>query len=153
MNKLYDEIRSARQKEDAHFLLLMSMFMLHVNANFNARIGRKTCNDNEYIGNHGLGVKNNRGEMLAGFLNAEYLYCLNTFYKKSPQRKCTWVSPEKTVKNKIGFIMSNSSKICKDVSVIHTGSDHRLVRAHITVNTKLERSKLVKHTVIPQTES
>ena len=144
VEQVYEDIRTARQKENAHFLL--------VTGDFNAKIGNKTLDDTEYIGNYGLGVRNSRGEMLANFLNAECLYCLNTFYKKPLQRKWTWISPDKNVKNEIDFILSNNRKICKDVSVInrvHTGSDHRLVRAHVKINIKLERNKLIKQQRYP----
>ena len=42
--------------------------------------------------------------------------------------------------------------ICSDVTVLHrfdTGSDHRLVRAKITINNRLERNKLIKKARAP----
>ena len=85
-------------------------------------------------------------------LKGEQLYCMNTFFKKTPQRKWTWRSPNGSVKNEIDYILTNNRHICSDVTVLNrfdTGSDHRLVRAKITINNRLERNKLAKKAKAP----
>lgn len=50
-------------------------------------------------------------------------------------------------KNEIDLIISNNKHIFTDVAVLNrfqTGSDHRLVRGTIVLNSKMERAKLVQ---------
>lgn len=138
VDELYEDITRARNLERAQFVV--------VTGDFNAKIGEKQLGDSFYIGNYGLGQRNDRGDTLVNYINAEKLFCLNTFYKKQQQRRWTWRSPDGQSKNEIDFILANDRKICTDVSVLNrfnTGSDHRLVRANIQISTKTERRKLL----------
>ncbi|XP_026324338.1 uncharacterized protein LOC113233423 [Hyposmocoma kahamanoa] len=77
---------------------------------------------------------------------------MNSFFKKKPQRKWTWRSPDAVTKNEIDFILTDKRHIFRDVSVINrfsTGSDHRLVRGSLNIDVKLERSRLMKSTLRP----
>ena len=38
----------------------------------------------------------------------KHLYCMNTFFKKTPQRKWTWRSPNGSVKNETDYILTNN---------------------------------------------
>lgn len=94
--------------------------------------------------------------MLYSYLNNENLFYLNTFFKKSKQRKWTWISPDKATKNEIDYFLSNRNNICTDESTLkkfYTGSDHRLVRAKIKINMRTERKKLIKRERYPTTET
>ena len=74
------------------------------------------------------------------------MYIMNTFYKKKAGRKWTWWSPN-GVKNGIDFFLSNNKSIFQDVSALNrfnTGSDHRIIKARILFNFRLERAKLFK---------
>lgn len=138
VEKLYEDITHARNLEKSHYVI--------ITGDFNAKVGKRKLGDSDYIGNFGLGYRNNRGEILTNFINSEKLFCLNTFYKKQTQRKWTWCSPDGQFRNEIDYILSNDRTICKDISVLNrfnTGSDHRLVRASIYINTKIEREKLL----------
>lgn len=70
---------------------------------------------------------------------------MNGFFKKSPQRKWTWASPDGVTRNEIDFIITNNRNMVHDVSVLNNCSigisDHRLVRVKITIH--LERTKIV----------
>ena len=71
---------------------------------------------------------------------------MNSFFKKNKKRKWTWISPDGTTKNKIDFITTNRKNIVQDVTVINritVGTDHRLVRSKIVINTKGERDKMM----------
>lgn len=92
--------------------------------------------------------------MLLNYLSTEGLFCMNTQFRKTPHRKWTWKSPNNMVRNEIGYILTSSRQICEDVTVLnrfHAGNDHRLVRAKIRIDTRLERRKLIKRNVY-QTE-
>lgn len=65
------------------------------------------------------------------------------------------LSADKKIENKIDYILSNKKFIFKDVSVLNrfnTGSDHRLVRATIDINTKHERRKLINKMMFPTSD-
>jgi len=99
------------------------------------------------MGKFGVGERNDRGDRLLEFADSRGFKIMNTFFKKKASRKWTWRSPNGTTKNEIDFILTNKPTIVKDVSVLNrfnTGSDHRLVRAKLHINFRLERCKLVK---------
>ena len=54
----------------------------------------------------------------------------------------TWESPDGKTRNQIDFILTserNMSKDCGVITKVDIGSDHRMVRAKIVINTRLER--------------
>jgi hypothetical protein len=99
---------------------------------FNAKLGKRD-GEELIVGQFGVGSRNHHVQLLAGFLEKEDLYIMNSFFKKREHRKCSWISPDGATKNEIDFIMSTRKHVFNDVSVINmfkTGSDHRLVRAY-----------------------
>lgn len=137
---LYEEITQALTTHKTHYNLIIG--------DFNAKIGKRE-RDETSIGNYGYGERNDRGDVLVDYLEEHRLYATNTFFKKNPKRKWIWISPDGKIKNEIDFVISSQKEIIQDVSVINrftTGSDHRLVRSKITINHKLERTKLTKQT-------
>ncbi|KAA5776015.1 hypothetical protein F3H09_33140, partial [Pseudomonas aeruginosa] len=141
---VYDDItRALHDTTKAHFNVVMG--------DFNAKVGVQTC-DESVRGSFGYGCRNHRGQMLVNFLQRERLFLMNSFFKKKPQRKWTWLSPDTVTKNEIDFIMTDKKHIFRDVSVIsrfNTGSDHRLVRGTLNMDFKLERTRLIKSTLRP----
>lgn len=72
---------------------------------------------------------------------------MNSFFPGKVQRKWTWASPDGVTKNEIDYIITNHKSIVKNVTVLNnfsTGSDHQMVRAKVMLNTRFQRSKLVK---------
>lgn len=101
------------------------------------------------IGDFGLGTRNNRGQIMLNFLNKEQMYCMNTFFEKTPQRKWTWRNPDDAVKNEIDYVFTTDKHICIDVSVLNrfsTESDHRSV---ININIRLEKKKQIEKKLYP----
>ncbi|KAJ0179398.1 hypothetical protein K1T71_005110 [Dendrolimus kikuchii] len=97
-----------------------------VMGDFNAKVGLQECNE-PIIGPYGLGRRNHRGQILVNFLEMQGLFLMNSFYKKKPQRRWTWQSPDTVTRNEIDFIMADKKHIFRDVSVVNrfnTGSDH-----------------------------
>ncbi|XP_062526852.1 craniofacial development protein 2-like [Bombyx mori] len=140
---LYEDVSRAIHSSKTHFTVVMG--------DFNAKLGCRS-NDELKVGQFGYGQRNSRGQRLVDFLEKEGLYMMNSFFQKPPHRKWTWMSPDGVTKNEIDFIMSTSRQIFNDVSVIHrvkTGSDHRIVRGILSINVKLERSRLMKSTLRP----
>ncbi|KAL0860435.1 hypothetical protein ABMA27_009824 [Loxostege sticticalis] len=120
-----------------------------VTGDFNAKIGTRADDSETIMGNFGYGDRNSRGAMLIDFLEQHKLYHMGSFFQKRPERKWTWLSPGQRYKNEIDYIFCTHKYIVKDVSVLNgfcTGSvrDHRLIRANIEINAKLERYASVK---------
>ncbi|RVE42210.1 hypothetical protein evm_013143 [Chilo suppressalis] len=145
VEEMYEDIsRALHTTTKAHFNVVMG--------DFNAKVGVQTCSES-MLGSYGYGSRNHRGQMLVNFLEREGLFLMNSFFKKQPQRKWTWRSPDAMTKNEIDFIISDKKRIFRDVSVINrfkTGSDHRLLRGTLIIDFKLERSRLMKSTLRPK---
>ncbi|XP_022829298.1 craniofacial development protein 2-like [Spodoptera litura] len=144
VEEMYEDIsRALHTTQKAHFNVVMG--------DFNAKVGVHISGES-VIGPHGFGSRNHRGQMLVNFLEKEGLFLMNSFFKKQPQRKWTWRSPDTMTKNEIDFIMTDKKRIFRDVSVINrfnTGSDHRLVRGTLNIEHKFERARLMKSTLRP----
>ena len=142
IKKFYDNISTALQQTPSHYTLIIG--------DFNAKLGHKQDESETSMGSHGYGTRNDRGQMLLDFLQQNNLYAMNSFFMKPPQRKWTWASPDGVTKNEIDLVISNMKNIVQDVTVLNKfsiGSDHRAVRAKIFINTRTERSKLLRKTV------
>eukprot|EP00794_Sanderia_malayensis_P002426 gene2426-2793_t len=66
--------------------------------------------------------------------------------QKRKIRKWTWRSPNGETRNEINYILANKNMI-QNVNVIkrvNIGSDHRMVRSRIKMNTRLERMKMMR---------
>ncbi|XP_072938827.1 uncharacterized protein [Epargyreus clarus] len=140
---MYEDISKAIHTSKSYFTVVMG--------DFNAKLGVQ-YGDESKVGPFGFGHRNHRGHLLANFLEKEGFYMMNSFFKKKPQRKWTWMSPDGTTKNEIDFILADKRHIFNDVSVINrlkTGSDHRMVRGTLNIQVKLERSRLMKSILRP----
>ncbi|XP_064076267.1 craniofacial development protein 2-like [Vanessa tameamea] len=144
VEEMFDDIsRALHSTTKTHYNVVMG--------DFNAKVGVQNCSES-VVGPHGFGSRNHRGQMLVNFLEREGLFLMNSFFKKQPQRKWTWQSPDTMTKNEIDFVMTDKRHIFRDVSVINrfnTGSDHRLVRGSLNINFKAERVRLMKSTLRP----
>lgn len=141
IENFYDDINTALRQKPSHYTLVIG--------DFNAKLGHKQDDSETPMGSHGFGTRNDRGQVLLDFLQQNNLYAMNSFFKKAPQRQWTWASPDGVTKNQIDLIISNMKNIVQDVTVLNkfsVGSDHRAVRAKIVINTRKERSKLVRIT-------
>ena len=110
---------------------------------FNGKVGVSDTACNTF-GKFGLGARNRNGGYLVDFAVAHQLSIMNTFFKKRPERKWTWMGPNGSVKNEIDYILCNCPHLVQDVEVINrfnTGSDHRLLRAKLIMDTKQDRKK------------
>ncbi|KAJ2949787.1 hypothetical protein O0L34_g11101 [Tuta absoluta] len=134
-NKKEDIARTEKFYEDLHATIEDSYKNLIVMGDFNGQIGKREPGEEYAIGTHGSGERSKNGKRIVNFALEHKLSILNSYYKKKPSRKWTWISPNGNYKNEIDFIMSNNIKVFKDVSVLNHfnfNSDHRMVRATIT---------------------
>lgn len=105
----------------------------YVIGDFNAVVGPARRGD-RCCGRFGTGARNERGETLVNYCESAGLSIANSWFKKRPQRKWTWLSPDAKTANEIDYVLARDRAPITDVSVLsrcNFNSDHRLVRANI----------------------
>uniref|UniRef100_A0A8D8Q762 Craniofacial development protein 2 n=1 Tax=Cacopsylla melanoneura TaxID=428564 RepID=A0A8D8Q762_9HEMI len=100
---MYDQIQNILKKLPKHELNI-------VMGDFNAKVGKGR--DGTHIGSHGLGERNDRGDILSTFAAENNLIILNTFFQLPNRRLYTWTSPRDNgrdiwIRNQIDYIMVN----------------------------------------------
>ncbi|KAF2894331.1 hypothetical protein ILUMI_11846 [Ignelater luminosus] len=75
---------------------------------FNCKIGMKQRDDENYIGIHGLGMRNPSGTMMMNFLEQQKLFNMNTFFQKRNNREWTCVSPDGKKSDRLYIVQSPS---------------------------------------------
>lgn len=138
LETFYEDLAEALEDENTKNTIIMG--------DFNAKLGHRTEGENR-LGNYGYGTRNERGDRLYEFLEKANLYAMNSFYKKRPNKKWTWISPDGMTKNEIDYLLTTNKSMFEDVTVINrctTGSDHRMVRAKICINERKMRKQLFK---------
>ena len=134
LDEFYDDLQTEMQNQKAHYNIIMG--------DFNAKVGD---GDEECVGSFGYGTRNDRGDDLVNFATAHGFKIVNTFFKKSKNRRWTWHSPNFEVFNEIDYILTDKFNIIKNIEVlnrVNVGSDHRMVRCRIQIDAKRERNKL-----------
>ena len=104
---------------------------------FNAKVGEGASKD-QGLGPHGIGKRNDSGEKLIEFCQANRLNILNTWFKDHIRRKWTWISPDKSTRNQIDYILVSkdwftSFTDCKVKPGADCDSDHRLLCAKMKI--------------------
>ena len=75
-----------------------------VMGDFNAKIGEGR--QNQTMGPHGLGTRNERGDALVEWCGEKELIVTNTWFKQHKRRLFTWKSPDEKTRNQINFILT-----------------------------------------------
>ena len=135
VDTVYEEIDNLVNNNKVYHNIVMG--------DFNAKIGQGNASELG-TGPYGLGTRNARGDSLINFTVRHQLKIMNIVFKRSPNRRWTWISPNGHTKNEIDFILTNRPHTFTDVSVINslnTGSDHRMVRGFLTINTQAREGK------------
>ncbi|XP_069982193.1 uncharacterized protein [Penaeus vannamei] len=84
IESFYEDVHLASERTKTHFTIVMG--------DFDAKIGKKTEGETA-VGNHGIGTRNERGQMLVDFKETRPLNIMKTFFEKRLERKWTWKSP------------------------------------------------------------
>ncbi|WKX88632.1 hypothetical protein Q1695_008343 [Nippostrongylus brasiliensis] len=106
---------------------------------FNATVGTNDC-DKWMLGPHGSSPRNDNGMRLIDFLSACRLFLGNSMFEKPSHRRWNWESPNEEVRSEIDHVLVSRRWSLLDVYVLpsfDTDSDHRLVRAKLTVKKKI----------------
>ena len=118
---------------------------LHVMGDFNAKVGVQCEENKKFVGKHGLGVMNERGERLIEFCELNDLCVANTFHQH--RRSYTWTHPDGVHKNQIDYHLVSrrfKSSVC-DTRVLYKpdfDTDHELLMCKIKMKyRKVERTE------------
>lgn len=128
-----EEIDDFYSKLQSVYEALPSREVNIIMGDFNAKIGEgkdPQCG----IGKYGLGIRNERGDLIASFCHANELTITNTLFNHHPRRRYTWTQPGERNRNQIDYIIVNNSW---KSSVINSrsrpgadcDSDHELVQS------------------------
>lgn len=121
----------------------------------NAKVGTENVGLERVMGRHGMGTRNNNGEMLVDFCNERQLTIGGTLFPHKTCHKVTWVSPNGQVQNQIDhcIIQQRWRKSLCDVRNRRSadiGSDHHLVVASLQLRTAAVQRRLLNQTRIPK---
>ena len=95
---------------------------------FNAKVGRGNTTESSTSSYTAVVKKTNRGDTLVNFAEHHQLKIMNTLFKKRPNKRWTWISPNGTTKNEIDFFLTNRPRTVTDASVINRLN----TRVHVT---------------------
>ena len=118
-----------------------------VGADQNGHVGEGN-NDEECMGRHGLGKRNNEGQAVVNFAKRRELAITNTYFKKKPAYRVTYSSGRRS--SQVDYIMVRRRRIKEvvDTKVVvgeSVAKQHRIVVSVIIIWTKWRKApKLVK---------
>lgn len=137
IEQFYDDVSRTMKllrKEEVNIIL----------GDFNAKVGQNRTEN--VTGEHGLGMRNDRGERLVQFCQEKEYCIMNTFFKLPPRRLYTWRGPAdgkegRLVRNQIDYIIANkrfknSVKSAKTYPGADIPTDHNLLLATVKVRLK-----------------
>ena len=124
-NRFYDQLQRTYEKSHPHDLTV-------VMGDLNAKVGQDNLGSERCMGKHGVGERNENGEMFLDFCMRNNLTIGGTIFQHPNVHKCTWVSPDKSYTNQIDHMAINSKwrSSLLDVRVrrgADVNSDHFLV--------------------------
>jgi hypothetical protein len=109
---------------------------------FNSKIGTNSGSEDDVMGKHGYGSRNERSDRLIRFARSNELFITNSIFKKRKNRKWTWRSPDGKTTNEIDFILVPKKQYSSVINVNVMGSafqyssDHRMVTMTMTLTVK-----------------
>lgn len=113
-----------------------------INSDFNAKcIGIKQDDSEFVMCSLGFCSRNSRAAMLINYPEQQKIFHRSSFFKTRLDRKWTWLFPDAIFRNEIDYMFNSHKYIVKDVTVLnnfYTGTDHRLIRAKVQIDAKLE---------------
>ncbi|XP_072025376.1 craniofacial development protein 2-like [Amphiura filiformis] len=117
--------------------------LLIVLGDWNAKIG-KSSEESDIVGKHGLGTRNERGDILYDFCAINNLVIGNTLFEHHPRRLWTWSSPGDRTRNQIDYIMvqkrwRSTLQNVRTRPSADCGSDHQLLVVKLKLRLKAKK--------------
>ena len=134
----YETLEKAKEQCKSQDIIIMM-------GDFNARVGKQR--EGHIVGEHGLGIRNERGETFVRWCQANEQVITNTWFEQHPRRLWTWKSPDNVTKNQIDYItinnrFRNSVQQSKSYPGADCGSYHNPVICKLKV--RLKKLKMIK---------
>lgn len=131
-NKFYQDLDKTRK-------MCKKSEVLIVMGDLNSKVGRGT--EGQVVGPHGLGERNDRGNLWVDWCRTNKLIITNTWFQNHPRRLWTWLSPGDRTRNQIDFIAVSDRfrpgiLNCKTYPGADIDSDH--VPVVLTLRVKLK---------------
>lgn len=129
VNEFYESVQQEVDKVSSYDLLV-------VMGDWNAKIGAAA--ELPVVGKYGLGKRNEAGDRMVEFCEANRLMISNTMFQQHSRRLYTWTAPNKLYKNQIDYICI-SQRWKSAISSVKTkpgadcGTDHQLLTGVIQV--------------------
>ena len=124
----YNQLQATKDAiKDQNALIIMG--------DFNAKVGDE-ASKHQGLGPHGLGKRNDSGENLLSFSQANDLMILNAWFEHHLRQKFTWISPDKKTKNQIDYILVSKNWFssftdCRTRPGADCDTDHIMVTAKV----------------------
>ena len=104
---------------------------------FNAKVGEgidAECG----IGPYGHGTRNERGDMLASFCQANEMSITNTYFQQPNRRRYSWISPLDESRHQIDYFLINKSWLTSVINAkscpgADSDSDHLLIKMKVRI--------------------
>ena len=136
----YEDIQNALHGDRSLFKV--------VQGDFNSTIGCRTSPSETFVGPHSNDTRNSCGDRLASFIESEHLYHANSFFRKNLNDRWTHASPNDSSRREIDFVLTNRLNSIWNIEHLHhlhTGSDHRAIRATLVIdNAFVRKSKIAR---------
>ena len=134
----YETLEKAKDQCKSQYIIIMM-------GDFNARVGKQ--HEGHIVGEHGPGIRNERGETFVRWCQANEQVITNTWFEQHPRQPWTWMSPVNVTKNQIDYItinnrFRNSVQQSKSYPGADCGSDHNPVICKLKV--RLKKLKMIK---------
>lgn len=129
--KFYSELQTTMQAINKRDIVI-------VMGDFNAKVGAENLGLEQVMGQHGLGVMNENGELLVDFCASNELVIGGTLFPHKECHKVTWVSPDLRTESQIDHLAISRSWRRSLLDVRNRrgadiSSDHHLVTARIRI--------------------
>ena len=142
IEKFYTDLQNVKNKFPKREMCIIM-------GDFNAKIGEgedRECG----IGPYGLGERNERGDLLASFCQANNLTVTNTLFQHRNSRRYTWISPGDRDKNQIDFILIDTAwktivTNSRTRPAVDCESDHILVWANLRMKAYRNSKRTTPH--------
>ena len=113
INNFYNDVDETLGKPNRYTIVMVD---------FNAQIGKRTNPMETATGKFGLGLRNERGDILVELAKSRKYKMMNTMIQEKARRRGTWKNANGVTKNENDYIPTNRPDIVTNVS--HQPSQH-----------------------------
>jgi hypothetical protein len=159
MIQCYAPTEAAEEVEKQQFYMQLNEILrkqkkrdiIIIGGDLNAKVGQENEGLERIMGRHGLGERNENGQLFVDFCARQYLVIGGTIFPQKDCHKVTWVSPDHKTENQIdhlaiGQLWRRSLLDVRNKRGADIGSDHHLVVANfkLKIEAHKQRTKQIR---------